>query len=420
MDPGQRRQRKRILRCQWRDYRLVSRDSLAAIPRAIVRSVSQRNYFLQADVRITPISNDVASASLISYYNDSRHFYEFDLDALNRFWSLRKIDKSGSALLAQGLVFGPARSLFRLGLYVSDGDIRAFIDGVMVVQQLDPRPLSGGAFGLSAQGADARWDNVLVRNSNPQDFFYAITAKDTDSAGRVAFSSTHLVATDQNNKPLAGITVYRIRRDGLSYFVFQDPRRNFAARSGFLTEFAAQTSGEYVVRLRNIGAPVLLPRSLQTYQVDWLTGFLQKSARLSPNQVTTEINSFRNLHLRKGSFIQKNGDPIVDSTIATPGEAAELNGILFGDWDNFGNFLRFPSLSGRASQTDALRAGSGFIPRPAEFQVHAVQSQPPCRRTAGFHCLLSPGGLPRIRAGCSASLPSRLDETRPTTFPLRS
>lgn len=356
-------------------YRLVSRDSLSSLPRAIVRSAAQRNYFIQADVRIIPIAHDVAAASLISYYNDSRHFYEFDLDALNRFWFLRKVDKSGSALLAQGLVFGPARSLYRLGLYVSDSDIRVFIDGVMVAQQQDSRSLSGGGFGLAAQGAEARWDNVLVRNSNPQDFFYAITSGTTDGAGRVAFSTTHLVTTDQNNKPLAGITVYRIRRDGLSYFVIQDPRRNFAARSGFLTEFTTRESGEYIVRLRNIGAPVVVPRSLPTYQVDWLSQFVQRSARFAPDQVTADLSSLRDVHLRQGSFFQQGGDRITDSTVASAGEAAEINGIIFGDWDNFGNFLRFPSVSGRASGGDALtgQAASAFrVPQNSKFTMHKL------------------------------------------------
>ena len=54
---------------------------------------------------------------------------------------------------------------FRLGLYAHDGDLRAFIDSVMVTEKIDSRPLSGGAFGLSARGADAFWDNVLVKQA---------------------------------------------------------------------------------------------------------------------------------------------------------------------------------------------------------------------------------------------------------------
>lgn len=357
-------------------YVLSSSDSLTSIPRAIVRSAVTTNYFIQADVRLRPLATEVASASLLSYYADSRHFYEFALDALNSYWYVRKVDKSGSALLAQGVVFGPPRSLFRLGLYCRDGDIRAFVDGVMVAEEFDNHPLAGGAFGLSAQGAEAQWDNVLVRISDPQDFFYGIQAQKSDIAGKVAFLKTHLVITDDSSKPLSGITVYRIRRDGLSYYALHDPRGRYAPRSGFLSEFDLLSTGELRIRMGKLDSAPVRSHQYQTYEIDWMMDFLNRSARLEPDHVSANLQTIRGVRLQSGVFFDSAASPVGDLRIANSGNAAEVNGMIFGNWEDFGNYRLFPSVSGQATQNDSLvsrQASAAHAPENSIFTLYVLR-----------------------------------------------
>ena len=357
-------------------YVLSSADSVTSIPRAIVRSATTTNYFIQADVRLRPLAKDVASASLLSYYADSRHFYEFTLDALNSYWYLRKIDKSGSALLAQGVVFGAPRSLFRLGLYCREGDIRVFVDGVMLAQEFDNHPIAGGAFGLSAQGAEAQWDNVLVRISNPQDFFYGIQSQKTDTGGKAAFMKTHLMVTDDGSKPLSGITVYRIRRDGLSYYAVQDSRNRYAPRSGFLSEFDLMPAGEFKIRMSKVDSAPAQSHQYQTYEIDWMMDFLNRSARLAPDHVSADLQTIRGIHLQKDVFLDTASSPVGDLRIAKAGYAAEVNGMIFGNWEDFGNFRLFPSVSGRATPNDSLvsrQASAAHAPQNSLFTLYVLR-----------------------------------------------
>ena len=217
---------------------------------------------------------------------------------------LRKVDKSGSSMLAQGPVPGSPRLLFRMGLYFREGDLRVFVDGVMVAEEFDARALAGGAFGLSAQGAEARWDHVVVRSSNPLDFFYAIRAQTTDASGKTIFSSTRIFAVDESGKALPSITIYRIRRDGLSFFVCQDPAAQYAPRSGFLREFERVSDKEYRVRLQALGSNSVTGHVYQAYEVEWLQDFLLRSARMSLDHVTADLHRIREIHLRNGAYVQ--------------------------------------------------------------------------------------------------------------------
>lgn len=357
-------------------YILSSTDSVTSLPRAIVRAAAATNYFVQADVRLRPLAKDVASASLLSYYADSRHFYEFALDALNSHWHLRKVDKSGSALLAQGVVFGAPRSLFRLGLYFREGDIRAFVDGVMVAQEFDSRPLAGGAFGLSAQGAETQWDNVLVRVSDPQDFFYGIQSQITDRGGKAAFLKTHFVVTDESSRPLSGMTVYRIRRDGLSYYAVQDTGNRYAPRSGFLSEFEVLPTGEFRIRMGKLDSAPVQSHQYQTYEIDWMMDFLNRSARLAPDHVTADIQAIRGIHLQNDGFVDNASFPVGDLRIARAGNAAEVNGMIFGNWEDFGNYRLFPSVSGRATQSDSLVSRQSTVahaPQNSLFTLYVLR-----------------------------------------------
>lgn len=203
------------------NYVLISNDSAKVITRSIVSDLLTENYFLQAEVHATPVKASFSQASLLSYYSDSTHYYELALDPGQNYWSLQKMDKTGSTLLARG-PSSSSRKIRRLGLYVKDGDIRAFLDGVLVGKVADPVGLPPGGFGLSACGAEARWDNVQVKVSNPQDFSYNILARTTRPDGRAAFSNIVFKVTGTSNNPLSGIRTYRVFRDGVSYFVFHD------------------------------------------------------------------------------------------------------------------------------------------------------------------------------------------------------
>ncbi|HSP05666.1 MAG TPA: hypothetical protein VLR94_00740, partial [Acidobacteriota bacterium] len=317
----------------------------------------------------------ISTASLVSYYKDSRHFYEFALDGRTLFWSLRKVDKSGASMLAQGPVPGSPRAFFRLGLYCRDGDLRAFVDGVMVADEVDARPLQGGAFGLAAQGAEAGWDNVQVRTSNPSDFFYAIRARTSDSTGSVTYSGTHLLVTNDSGRPVSGVLVYRIRRDGLSYFICQDPAARYAPRSGFLTEFELLAEKSYRIVLHASSSGVAAPHTYLDYQVQWLQDFLRRSARLAPDRVTVQLNDVGHLHLRNGAFLDAGNEILTDAALGNPGQSAEVNQLIFGNWEKFGNYVTFPSLTGQTGSGANLvdrAAGSARVPQNSLFTLHVL------------------------------------------------
>jgi hypothetical protein len=331
-------------------YRITSSDPAQSIPRALVNGAGQDNYYIQADVRINGTPAKFSSASLLAYYIDSNHYYEFGIDVDSRFWSLQKVDKAGQSSLARGPL--PAvRNSYKLGLYVRDGDLRAFVDNVMVAQQGDSRPLPGGAFGLSARGADTLWDNVLVKSSNPNDFFYNINSKPTNQQGKVSFGDANLTVLIEGGQALSGVQVIRINRDAVSYFAFIDPSNRARLRSGFVREFESLGGKEYRVRLQRAGNGFSLSsHSYTNLETDWILGFLRRSARFATKGVVTDLNVIRNVYLRDQGLIES-GNVLNDSALGSSGQKVEENSVLFGKWEEFGNYRLFPSQSGNLSSS---------------------------------------------------------------------
>ncbi len=357
------------------NYILISTDPATAIPRAIVSSLAKENYFIQAEVRISPLQDKLSEASLISYYSDSMHYYQFAMHPRQNYWSLQKMDKSGSSLLARG----PApsgRQARRLGLYVNHGDIRAFLDGVMVAQEADPQPLPPGGFGLSARGAETEWQSVVVKVSNSQDFFYTFLVRKTDNQGKASFSTTNFKVTGTAGTALSGIVIYRIHRDGLSYFVFQDPQNLFSTRSGFLSEFPSITRNEYGVVLSRLPSGTLEGRHQYSFaQANWLLSFLKRSARLSVQEVAADLKVIRNAHLHAGTFEIENVD-ISDDVFGLPAQQAELNGMIFGMPDQTGDYSFFPSISGKMSQSNSIAGAfisAANVPDGSKFNIYALR-----------------------------------------------
>ena len=361
---------------QAKGYRIVSSDPAQSIPRAIVREAGVNNYFVQADVRINVAAGRFGTASLLSYYIDSNHYYEFSVDPSSRFWSLQKIDKSGMSILDRGNIPSSDNS-FRLGLYAHDGDLRAFIDSVMVTKKIDSRPLSGGAFGLSARGADAFWDNVLVKTSNPQDFFYAVTAKATNAQGKASFGDAALMVQLETGQKLNGVQVIRIRRDAVSYFVFLDPSNRGRIRSGFLREFEPVQANEYRVTLRKGGTGFTSgSHSYSLLETAWILDFLRRSARIDAKGAAAEIQNTRNLYLRNQGFVLPNGNLVNDSAIGNSGTKTEGNTIVFGRWEEFGNYREFKSRSGALTNgRSAVSAveSSLAVPANSKFTLYALR-----------------------------------------------
>src|SRR5262245_15143427 len=58
------------------EYTLISPDPATSLPRSIVASLQENNYYIQAEVRSVPTQSHYAEASLIAYYTDSTHYYE--------------------------------------------------------------------------------------------------------------------------------------------------------------------------------------------------------------------------------------------------------------------------------------------------------------------------------------------------------
>jgi hypothetical protein len=326
-------------------YRIASAHPVESVPRAIVQNVATTEYFVQADVRITPVSPSFAAASLMMDYLDSTHCYELSLDARNGTWSLGKIDKTGSSPMATGPV-SKLRKANRLGLYAREGDIRAFVNGVMVAEQNDNQALPLGGFGLSARGADTLWDNVRVVASNPDVFFYSLTALSTDVSGTVRFPGTAFQLLDPKSHPLPNVTVYRIYKDGLSFFVFQDPGRKFRVTSGFPSDFP--DSGGNIRRVllsRAGGGTAAGDHCYSRDQTSWLLAFVRRSARYSGEDVTVDYQTIRNLYLRGTEFYQQ-GEPLDPAVLGTPPQRVQLSGLLFGRWEDYGDYQIFPAVEG--------------------------------------------------------------------------
>jgi hypothetical protein len=357
-------------------YRISSTDPAQSIPRALVSGAGRSNYFIQADVRIGSSPAKFSSASLIAYYIDSNHYYQFSIDVDSRFWSLQKIDKSGFALLSRGPI-PSSKSSYKLGLYVRDGDLRAFLDNIMVTQQSDSRPLPGGAFGLSAQGADTIWDNVIVKESNPNDFFYTINSKATNQEGKVSFGDANLTILVENGQALSGVQVIRINRDAISYFIFIDPSNRVRLRSGFVSEFEPIQGKDYRVRLKKAGSGYSPgSHSYTTLETDWILGFLHRSARFTTKGVAADLNVTRDVYLRSQGLVLTGNILLNDSELGSAGQKVEENAVLFGKWEEFGNYRIFPTQVGGLTQArGALSAIESRlnVPNNSKFIVYALQ-----------------------------------------------
>jgi hypothetical protein len=362
---------------QGKGYRIISSDAAQSIPRSVVRNVAANNYYIQADVKVNNATGRFGSASLLSYYIDSNHYYEFSVDLSNRFWSLQKIDKSGLSSLARGSI-PSADNKFRLGLYVRDGDLRAFINNVMVTRKNDSRPLPGGAFGLSARGADTFWDNVLVKTSNPQDFFYTFTAKTTNAQGQVTFGDAILNVALETGQKLSGLQVIRIRRDAVSYFILLDPSNRARVRSGFLREFESIQGKEYRVKLRKAGAGFIPGgHGYTALETSWILDFLRRSARIEAQGGSADINVRRDLYLRNQGFVQEPGNVLLmDDALAGQGTKTEANTIVFGKWEEFGNYTSFKSQAGALSSGRTAVAAvenSLAVPMNSKFTLYVLR-----------------------------------------------
>jgi 3-keto-disaccharide hydrolase len=356
-------------------YFLISSDAATSIPRAILSDLTRSNYFLQAQVRVTSLQDSICEASIVSYYSDSMHYYEFSYDTRQNYWSLQKVDKTGNSLLARGSAV-LLKQTHHLGLYVKDGDIRAFLDGVMVAQKFDPRPLPPGGFGISARGAEAEWRNVVVKVSNPQDFFYSFFATKTDSKGKAAFQHTTFQVTNNSDGALSGIRVFRIYRDGVSYFIFQDPGNLFATRSGFMDEFESTTRNEYKVVLLKLSSGTIEAKHRYSFpQTNWLFMFLKRSARFSVSGLTADLKVTRNVFSQNGTFELENV-PVTDAIYGSDGQPVEMNGLIFGRWQDTGNYNMFPSLYGKVSNSNPLSGGFASllaVPQNSKFDIYNLR-----------------------------------------------
>lgn len=356
------------------NYVLISTDPATVIPRAIVSSLAKENYFIQAEVRVTPLQDKLSEASLVSYYSNSMHYYELALDTRQNYWSLQKMDKSGFSLMARGPA--PAgRQVRRLGLYVYHGDIRVFLDGVMVAQETDPHPLPPGGFGLSARGAETEWQNVLVNVSNPQEFSYSFHVSHTDSLGKAGFPGARFKVMGSSGAALPGITVYRIHRDGISYFAFQDPKNIFSTRSGFLSEFQSIGHNDYGVILSRLPSGILETRHPYSFaEAKWLLSFLKRSARFSAQEVTADLKVIRNAYL-SGAALEVENIDIGQEVFGSNGQQTELNAMVFGKPDEAEDYSRFPSVSGKISQSNLI-AGTLIsltkVPQGSKFNIYIL------------------------------------------------
>lgn len=354
---------------------ILSSSGPNSIPRALVSTIPSENYFVQADVRILPLNDQVAEASLISYYTDSTHYYSLSLDCIQNYWSLSKIDKTGASLLARGpTVF--TRENRRIGLYIKGSDIRAFLDGVLVAQVTDSHPIQPGAFGISAIGAQAEWQNVVVKVSNPQDFWYGFSFRGTDNRGIAEFPNTRFTITSNSQSPLSGIQIYRINRDGILYFVIHDPKDIYSTRSGFLTEFQSIGKNQYQIPLSRIGTGALeLNHVYSFFQTEWLLSFFKRSARFVTQEVSVDFDATRNVFLTNGQF-WFNDDPIAADIFGPASHQIEANGILFGPWNETGNYSLFPSLIGKGSASPSFTSAfASMIPAPenSKFNIYSLR-----------------------------------------------
>jgi hypothetical protein len=350
-------------------YILSSSDSLRSVPRALIQLPSGASYFIQAQVQVQPLDPDFAAASLISYYGDSRHFYEFGIDGVHQSWFLQKNDKSGSSTMASG-PFVAQQSVHRLGLYILGPDIRAFLDGQLVSEQSDSQALAGNQFGLSSRGARAAWQSVTVRISDPNAFSFFFTSKTGGADGLVLFSDAGFRIVSASGKALAGIRTFRIDRDNLAYYVFWDPADHFRALSGFADEFELQYAKTRLVKLSLApSAPHI--HIYDPHKTDWLMGLFNQTAKFTQSGTTVTLNSLGPFYLRNGSFVSQNGS-LSDSMLGPAGTESELTEMAFGPWLHAGNYRSFPSVSGLISSTsrmvDAI-AGDSHVPPSSKFNL---------------------------------------------------
>jgi len=351
-------------------YIISSPDPANSLPRAFIPA--GKNYFFQADLQLNPLNGNFASGSILAYYRDNTTYYELLLDGAHDRWSLQRLDKTGPVQLEGGDV--PAsRNVHTLGLYIKNHDIRAFIDGILVSQRSEPRPLNGGAFALSARGAETRWDNVRVRVSSKNIFFYRFAEKTSNNNGRVLFGTLALSIVDSGNRALPGIQVFRIDDGATSYFIFRDPTGNHQVRSGFPEEFP----GSKVV-LRNTGSKSTFRRHYSRSQTDWLVNLLNRSARFVNQGVAVDLRQIDKVFFRNGVLVSPSG-AIKDSALAPPQKQTEANAIAFGNWDNTGNYAFFPEVSGAVGTGDVLiRSLTSAVPIPpnSKFSLFTLHLSP--------------------------------------------
>lgn len=352
-------------------YELTSVDPLSSFPRALVRDSVKQNYFIEATVEITPVSHSFAAASLISYYNDSSHFYEFSLNQNASSWSLQKTDKSGLSILAGGNV--PFRaSSYRLGLHVQEKAIRAFVNGVLVAETSVPSPLNGGDFGISARGARTIWRSVVVKASHPDDFPYRFLQRKTDNHGIAVFPGASFLVVDESGQALSGIEVTRIQRDAISYLIFRDTAGKRPLRSGFFDEFPLDGANRR--RVTFVAAP---SRTYSRLQLEWLFGFFKNSTNLAKNGVIVDLQSIPAIYFESGTW-QVLGAPANDLLLGSPESPVESSAMLFGKWDETGNYDRFPVVGGVVHNSNALisqLASLTRVPSHSLFTLHVLKLQ---------------------------------------------
>src|SRR5262249_6821235 len=266
--------------------------------------------------------------------------------------------------------FVAQQSIHRLGLYILNGDIRAFLDGQQVSEQSDSQSLAGNQFGLSSRGAKAAWQSVSIRISDPTAFTFAFASKITGGDGRVLFSDAGFRVVSTSGKALAGIRAFRIDRDSLSYYVFWDSADHFRALSGFADEFEPQDTNTRLVKL-STAPSVPHIHIYDPTKTDWLMGLFNKTANFKQTGTTVQLNSLGPFYLRDGSFVSQDAS-LSDAMLGPAGTESELSEMAFGPWLHFGSYRSFPSVSGligsSPSMVDTIAAAS-HVPASSKFTV---------------------------------------------------
>lgn len=121
------------------------------------------DYLFSADVK-----DGDGAAAILGRYRDAGHYYQ--LIVTGNAWRLDKRDGGDPVVLDEGSFAASAGDTYNLKLLFEGADIRAYIDGVQVSQTSDSG-LAGGTVGLRADGGQARFDNVRVRQQMLLDDF---------------------------------------------------------------------------------------------------------------------------------------------------------------------------------------------------------------------------------------------------------